>query len=419
MNFLKLLKIEASIAFRYLQSRNKEKFISVNSFFSFFGITIGVAALIVVMSIMNGFREELTNKIIGLNSDVVINEFGNHPIKNWKQKIVKISKLKEVRHAFGVIQKQGLITHKNTASGVIIKAISSKSLSKQTLISQSLNNTTIKNFKGDHILIGSAMANKMRLRIGQTISLLSPEFKTTFFGNKVPKTKDFVISGIFRTGLTEYDETTAFIPIDAGQSFYGFENSVNQIEVSAYNHQEAPQLAMLIYHIFNGNLLVNDWQKINFSLFNALKTERVAMFSILTLIIIVAAFNIVSSLTMLVIDKSKEIAILKTIGMMKISIIRIFFFCGFIISVLASITGVALGLGISYNIQTIKEYLSSLTGTDLFDPVVYYLDALPSKVDPNDIQNIVILVAIATLVATIYPAWKAGRLNPVDILKSE
>ena len=418
MNFLKLLIIEVATAFRYLQSRNKEKFISINSFFSFFGITIGVAALIVVMSIMNGFREELSTRIIGLNSDVIINNVGSRAIKGWPEKISEISKLHEVKRAAGVIQKQGLVTFKNKAHGVIVKSIQKKSLLQQSLISNSLRSSSLANFKDNHILIGSAVANIMRVKVGDTISLLSPELTSSIVGKR-PKTKDFVVAGVFRTGLTEFDETTAFIPLETGQSFYSMPNLVNQIEVFSYKHNQAPQLSMLIHEMLNGEYLVTDWQKINFSLMNALKTERVAMFSILTLIIIVAAFNIVSSLTMLVMDKSKEIAILKTIGMQKNSIIRIFFFCGFIISIFATLSGLGVGLAISYNIQGIKDFLSEITYTDLFDPAVYYLDSLPSKVNPTDIKNIAVLVVVSTLVATIYPAWKAGRLNPVDVLKSE
>lgn len=418
MNFLKILKIELLISIRYLQSRNKEKFISINSIFCLIGITIGVAALIVVMSIMNGFHEELSSKIRGLNSDIILNKMGDYPINNYEEIISKINTLPETSKTFGVIQKQGLITHKSRSAGVIVKSMDTKSLLYHDLITNNLKNQDLTKFSKNHILIGNATANILRVKIGDKITLLSPEFNTSFFG-KMPKMKDFIVTGIFRTGLTEYDESTVFIPLKIGQLFYDMDNSVNQIEVFLKNYNEAPKLAVLIYTILKGDFIISDWQKINQSLFNALKTERVAMFTILTLIIIVAAFNIVSSLTMLVIDKSKEIAILKTIGMQNSSIIRIFFFCGFIISSIATFFGIIIGLAISCNIQAIKEFLSKITNTNLFDPVVYYLDTLPSKVELSDVANISILVFILTIIATLYPANKAGNLNPVNILKSE
>ncbi len=418
MTLYKNIKLEFLIAFKYLQSRNKEKFISVNSIFSLVGIALGVAALIVVMSIMNGFHEELSSKIIGLNSDVIINNYVGAPITDSQKKIEKIKKLQEVQNSFASIQKQGLVTHQGKASGIVVKAIEKDALKYQTLISKNIPEEVSDNFNGFQIILGISVANKLRVVKGQKVTLMSPEFHTNILG-KLPRMKDFTVTGIFHTGLTEYDEGAVIVPLDSGQIFYDMQDKVNQIEVFAYDHSQAPKLAGLINQLLDDQYIVTDWQRINAALFNALKAERVAMFTILTLIIIVAAFSIVSSLTMLVMDKNKEIAVLKTLGMQNISIIRIFFICGFIISIIASGIGLAIGLAISYNIQEIKEFLSTITHTNLFDPVVYYLDSLPSKVDINDIKLIGLIVTLLTALATFYPARKAGNLNPVDILKSE
>lgn len=416
MSLLKLLKLELQISIKYLQSKNKEKFISINTLFSFFGIMIGVAALLVVMSIMNGFREELSNKIIGLNSDIIISELKNNPINNYRSILEKVGKIHSVTRVSAVIEKQGLIVKSDKSSGVIVKS----SLVKDMLAQQELGLTvkSTKSFSGNKIIIGVGLANSLRAKVGDKISLLAPEFNTTILG-KMPKTKDFVISGIFRSGLTEYDDTVVFLPLAMAQAFYDMEGSVNQIEVFLNNHEQSSLVSLLIRDLLNYQYKVRDWKQLNFSLFNALKTERIAMFTILSLIIIVAAFNIVSSLTMLVMDKSKEIAVLKTIGMRRGSIIRIFLICGLFISLIATIVGVLIGYLISDNIKTIKNVISKITGTDLFDPVVYYLDSLPSKTQLSDIKAIVLMVIIATIVSTLYPAWKAGKIDPVKVLKAK
>ncbi|MEQ9115892.1 MAG: lipoprotein-releasing ABC transporter permease subunit [Rickettsiales bacterium] len=416
MNFLRLLKLELQISIKYLQSKNKEKFISINTLFSFFGIMIGVAALLIVMSIMNGFREELSNKIIGLNSDIVVSNPQNQPIKNYGTLIKKLKKTKEVSRVSGVIEKQGLIVKSDKSSGVIVKSAPIKDLLSQTDLG--FTSKSLKSFKGNKVLIGIGLANTLKARVGEKISLLAPEFNTTILG-RMPKTKDFIISGIYRSGLTEYDETVVFIPFKSAQIYYDMENSVNQIEVFLNNHDKSSLVSLLVRDILDYKYIVRDWKQLNFSLFNALKTERVAMFTILSLIIIVAAFNIISSLTMLVMDKSKEIAVLKTIGMMKGSIIRIFLLCGLFISLVATIVGLILGYFISDNIQSIKDALSKVVGTNLFDPVVYYLDSLPSKTEMSDIKSIVVIVVIATIFSTLYPAWKAGKIDPVKILKAK
>jgi lipoprotein-releasing system permease protein len=416
-----LILVELGIAIRYLQAKKKEAFISINAAFSLLGIAIGVAALIVVMSIMNGFRTELTNKIVGLNSDVIISGYNNKSFPNYVNIIDRIKTLPQVIKIYPVVTGQALISYHNESLGVLVKALKFEDLKDQTILSDNIVRGELSQFNDpDSIIMGEALARSLGVKIGGAITLIAPQFNTTIIG-QIPRMKEFTVVATFNSGLNDFDHGYVIMRMDEGQKFYDISDKrVNQIEVFTKDPYNSPKTSLEIMRILpNEDLFVSDWQQINVHLFNALKTEKVAMFVILTLIIIVASFNIVSSLVMLVIDKTKEIAILRTLGMTKLSIMRIFLICGMLIGICGTLIGVSLGLVIAYNIETIKVFLSSITNTRIFDPVVYYLDSLPSNVDIKDVLSIVIMSLLLSFFSTLYPVLKASKLSPLEGLKHE
>ncbi len=411
-----LILTELNIAIKYLQAKKKESFISINAIFSLLGIAIGVAALIVVMSIMNGFRTELTNKIVGLNSDIIISNYNNKSFAHYSRVIDQIKLLPQVERIYPIVTGQALASHKNESLGVLVKAMNLEDLQSQTMISSNIVKGDILQFhEPGSIVIGESLARSLGAKLGSIITLVSPQFNTTIIG-QIPRMKEFTIVATFNSGLNDFDHSNIIMPLNEGQKFFDIaDNKVNQIEVFTSDPYDSPQTSIEIMHLLESNeLFVSDWQQINVHLFNALKTEKVAMFVILTLIIIVASFNIISSLVMLVIDKTKEIAILRTIGMTKASVMRIFLICGMLIGLCGTLIGVSFGLIIAYNIEAIKTFLSNLTNTKIFDPVVYYLDSLPSNVDIGDVLNIAIMSLLLSFFSTLYPVWKASKLSPIE-----
>lgn len=418
---MSLILTEINIAFKYLQAKKREAFISINAMFSLLGIAIGVAALIVVMSIMNGFRTELTNKIVGLNSDVMISGFNGKSFSNYPKIIDQIKSLSQIKKIYPVITGQALISHNNESLGVLVKALRLEDLRDQPMLADNIIRGDLDQFnQPGSIIMGEVLARNLGIKIGSLITLVSPQFNTTIIG-QIPRMKEFVVTATFNSGLNDFDQSHVLMSLKDGQIFYDMPSgNVNQIEVFTSDPYSSQKTSLEIMKLLeNEYLFISDWQQINVHIFNALKTEKVAMFVILTLIIIVASFNIVSSLVMLVIDKTKEVAILRTLGMTKSSIMRIFLICGMLIGVCGTVIGVSLGVVISYNIETIKEFLSSVTGTRIFDPVVYYLDSLPSNVDPSDVVSIAIMSLALAFFSTIYPAYKASKLSPIEGLKHE
>jgi len=407
MNF----KLEFCIALRYLQSKKKDAFISIISFLSLIGIMLGVAALIVVMSVMNGYRTELTKKLKGFNSDVTVRNFDDH-ISEYKQNVRSMVKLKEVSSAIPVISEQSLLINNDRATGAMIKAVRSQDILRYRFLKKK------KLTRENGIILGSRLARILGVRPGDNVKLVSTHFNTTVVG-AIPKIKDFYIEGLFTSGLSEYDSSYAIISLSTGQKLFNMVDSVNSIEVFLMNGEDPEEAARVISKELGSKYQVYDWRRLNQSLFDALKTERVVMFIILTFIIIVAAFNIISSLTMLVTDKIKEIAILRTIGFSKGSIMRLFLYSGMILGISGTIFGVILGLSIAYNIEPIKNSLSSISGTNLFDPVIYYLDVLPSKIDKLDVLKVIILSLTVSFFATLYPSYKASRMSPAEGLKND
>jgi lipoprotein-releasing system permease protein len=407
MNF----KLELGIGLRYLQSKKKEAFISITSLLSLFGIMLGVAALIVVMSVMNGYKVELTKKLKGFNSDIIIRNFEGN-ITDYQVILDKIKKEKFVVNALPVISEQSLLLNEEKATGALIKAIRPEDIKCYPFLhGQKLSYSNA-------IILGQRLARMLGVAPGDTIKLVSTHFDSTMIG-MMPRMKNFYVEGVFSSGLSEYDAGYAIMSMNAGQKMFDTPGTVNSIELFLSPDVDLDKVVRNISNLLDNKYQVLDWKRMNQALFDALKTERAVMFIILTFIIIVAAFNIISSLTMLVTNKSKEIAILRTMGLSRGGIMRIFLYAGMILGLCGTLLGVLMGLAFAYNIEDIKNFLSAITGTNLFDPLIYYLEILPSKTDKFDVLRVIGLSLVISFFATLYPSYKASIVSPVEGLKND
>lgn len=412
-------KFEFFIAFRYLKSKRKEKFISITACFSFIGIMLGVATLIIVMSVMNGFKEELMDKILGINSHITV--FPKNETKQKYEEIVEIIKQnKNVKSVIPVVESQAMLLSDSKSVGGLVRALKYESLISKNIIKDNLI-LSDEVFTDDKIILGKYLANTLNVYIGDHVKIISPDVNTTVLGI-VPRTKTYNVVGIFETGLYEYDNNLAFIPLEMGQLHFKELDSVSAIEIEVADQNNIISVQRDVSNKLNSkNYEYNivNWKTANSSLISAVDVERNVMFIILTLIIIVAAFNIISSLIMLVTDKNRQIALLKTIGVSDGSIVRIFLICGSIIGFVGTFLGTVFGTLFSLNIENIRLFIEKYFDVNLFNPTVYFLNQLPSKVY---LSNIIIIVSISSLLsflATIYPAIKASKTNPVDVLRYE
>ncbi|WP_347939016.1 lipoprotein-releasing ABC transporter permease subunit [Rickettsia oklahomensis] len=406
------------IAFRYFRAKKNEKFVSIISAFSLVGVMIGVAALIVVMSVMNGFHIELTKNIIGLNGDIVINPQAGS-IDNYEEIKAKLLKQDYIKHVTFIAHGQALALGKNNNSGVLIKGIHLKDLSLRNEIFKNVNFGSFDNFHSTNVIaLGGELASNLGVTVGDKIRLISPNSVATAFGS-IPRSKEFKIIAIFNSGMYDYDSATILMPLTAAQKFLSLGNDINLIEINSLDPDKALSYSYKLQILLGAMLRVTSWQTLNAPFLSALTVERTAMFTILSLIITVAAFNIISSLFMLVKDKTSDIAILRTMGASTKQIMLIFIYNGMFIGLLGTTLGIILGVTFSYNIQTIKNYLERITGTKIFEAAIYFLYSLPSKVRAEDIILITSLSIILCFFATIYPSYRASKLNPVDALRYE
>ncbi|MCC8416987.1 MAG: lipoprotein-releasing ABC transporter permease subunit [Rickettsia endosymbiont of Bryobia graminum] len=407
-----------TLSIRYFRAKKNEKFVSVISGFSLMGVTIGVAALIVVMSVMNGFHYELTKNIIGLNGDITITPVARS-INNYKEIKEKLNDNEYIKHISPTIIGQSLALGSRMNSGVIIRGIDFCDLKYKNEILQNVNSGSFDDFWGKEVVaIGSELARNLGVGAGEKIKLISPNSISTFFGN-MPRSKDFLVIATFTSGMFDYDSATILMPLAAAQNFLSLGEEINLMEINTMQPSEADFFSWDIQNILGTEVKVSSWQKSHLQFLNALAVERVAMFTILSLIIMVAAFNIVSSLFMLVKDKRSDIAILRTIGASTRQIMFIFICNGMFIGLLGTFLGIILGTAFSYNIQSIRNILEKITGTKIFEAAVYFLYSLPSEVKGEDVLLVSTISIILCFCATIYPSYKAAKLNPVDGLRYE
>jgi len=408
-------KIERIIAFRYLKPKKKEGFLKVISIFSFTGIALGVAILIIVMSVMNGFRTELINKILGFNPHIIVKPYNN---KINKEDLDNLDVLKEniLRTAF-TFSGQAIILSKKNTTGILVRSYLENEIDKIDLIKNGIIDGSLNSFSKNTISIGKELAISLDLIVGDEITLMSTSNLQTPFGN-LPMQEKFTISSVFSTGLAEFDHNVIFMPFGNAKSLFELSDMDIDLEIFLKKPDNAQLVKEKVQKIFS-NHYVYSWADLNKSFFGALKVERNVMFIILTLIIIVAAFNIISGLTILVKNKTKEIAILRTLGISKTSISKIFFLTGFTIGFLATITGVIIGILFSYYIEDIRVLLTSIFNIRLFPEEIYFLSQMPSEINLGYIFIISLFSLLITFLATIFPSLSAAKLDPVEALKYE
>jgi lipoprotein-releasing system permease protein len=410
--------LERMIAFRYLRSKRKEGFISVIAGFSFIGIALGVATLIIVMAVMNGFRAEITGKILGFTGHIVVSE-PTGGVTGYADIAEKIAAMEGVNNATPLINGQVMITHENQAMGALVKAIAPETLANRPLIATTLVGGTLEDFGADDaVILGSQLAINLGVFVGDRVTLIAPKGRATAIGT-IPRMKSYRVVSTFTSGMYEYDNGTVIMPLAAGQLFFQLTDRVSAIEVMIDNPNAIHVPTAQMMQALGGDYLVRNWQMTNASLFNALQVERSVMFLILSLIVFIAAFNIISSLIMLVSDKSRDIAILRTMGATRASVMKVFFLCGSFIGVVGTLLGLALGVSFASNIESIRAWLENIVGARLFDPVVYFLSELPADLQTEDVVWAVSMGLGFSFLATLYPAWKASKQDPAEALRYE
>ena len=410
---------ELYMAIRYLRSKKTEGFISLSTWFSFIGIALGVATLIIVMSVMNGFREELVNRILGINGHLVVYANNGEPISNYNDISNKVSDDSNIFAIIPQIDGQGLARSKNYISGVMIKGIRWSDLSAKRLLWENLNKLTKDNFKiKKEIIIGSRLAKRLNVQVGDKITLISANGIKTALG-VIPQKQVFTVGGLFNVGMYEYDNNFIFMPWKTAQNFLQLGDAASNIEIFLKNYSTSDSSYFKIKKILNNSFNIIDWKKQNNTFINALNVEKNVMFLILTLIILVAAFNIITSMIMLVNAKSGDIALLRTIGSSRKAIIKIFLLIGTSIGLLGTIFGSFLGIFLSLNIEYLRKFLSIILNQELFSPEIYFLTDLPSKIDFTEVFYIIFTSISLSILASIFPSWKAANILPAEVLRYE
>ena len=401
---------------RYLRARRKEGFISVIAGFSFLGIMLGVATLIIVMAVLNGFRKELLDKVLSLNGHIVVQPLES-PLTDWKDVADRISQVQGIRLAAPVVDGQALASSAFKSSGVLVRGMRGEDLSGLASIARNIRHGSLEGFDGGQgVAIGQGLADQLSLRAGDSMTLVAPRGAITPMGT-APRIKSYKIAAVFEIGMSEYDAGIVFMPLSEAQAYFNRNNDVTAIEVFTADPDNIETFRTMVTEAAGRPVFLVDWRRRNTTFFNALQVQRNVMFVILTMIVLVAALNIVSGLIMLVKDKGEDIAILRTMGASHGAIMRVFLITGAAIGVVGTLTGVIVGLVISRNIESLERFLSWLTNTNLFPRELYFLSKLPAEIAFRETIAVVIMALTLSFLATLYPSWRAARLDPVDALR--
>jgi lipoprotein-releasing system permease protein len=411
--------IERMIAMRYMRSRRSEGFISVIAWFSLLGIALGVATLIIVMSVMNGFRIELVGRILGLNGHLAVYSNSGQGIVDFDPLSVRIAGIPGVVAVTPQIEGQVMAASNGLTTGAVVRGVRWADLAARKPLWDTLDEESIENFKtGKQVLIGHRLAATIGVNLGDSITLVGARGRSTPFGT-LPQRRTFIIGGIFDVGMFEYDQSFIFMPLTAAQSFFGSDGRVTALEIYANDLNQTGVVRTNISQTIPAAVQVNDWRDRNRSFLNALAVERNVMFLILTLIIIVAAFNIISSMIMLVRSKHNDIAVLRAMGSTGGGVMRVFLMTGASIGIVGTVIGTLLGLGFCWNIDGIRMAIESLTGSELFAAEIYFLSTLPAEINPREVFSVIVMALTLSFLASVYPAWRAAQIAPAEALRYE
>ncbi len=408
---------ERMVAFRYLRARRAEGFVSVIAIFSLLGIALGVATLIIVMSVMNGFRAELVGRILGLNGHLAVYGEGQR-LSDFEAAAERVRQVPGVVSATPLIEGQVMATADGGASGALVRGIRPEDISERKLIASHIVAGSLAEFGDDNIAVGERLARRLGVGVGGRITLISPEGTDTAFGT-MPRLKTYRVAALFNVGFYEYDNSFIYVPLNSAQIFFRMPEAVSDLEVFVENPDRVQAVGRNIAAALGGRVRIVDWQQANSTLVNAVDIERNVMFLILALIILVASFNIISGMIMLVKDKGRDIAILRTMGASRGMILRIFMLSGASIGIVGTLAGFALGVLFTVNIEAIRQFLQDLLQVKLFAAEIYFFTRIPAQIEPDEVAVIVLMALALSFLATLYPSWRAARLDPVEGLRYE
>jgi lipoprotein-releasing system permease protein len=409
---------ERLVAFRYLRARRQEGFVSVIAAFSLIGIFLGVATLIIVMSVMNGFRDELLTRILGLNGHMTVYAYEGG-LTDFDAVANRIRGVEGVVAVSPIVDGQVIATTQRGATFGQVRGVRGDHLTTRPLVTDNIISGNLADFaNGDGVVIGDRMAQKLGIRVGDSVTLLSPEGRATAFGT-VPRSRAYPVVATFNIGMFEYDSTFVFMPLPLAQVYFQLPDAVTGIELTIVDPERIREVRPEVQRVVLSEGRVVDWRQANAHFVNALQVEQNVMFVILTLIVLVAAFNIIAGLIMVVKDKGRDIAILRTMGATRGQVLRIFFMNGAAIGVVGTVLGVGAGIAFAANIDTIRLWLESMTNTALFPPEIRFLSQLPAKIDPTEVAIVAVMAIGLSFLATIYPSWRAARIDPVEALRYE